>query len=80
MKRKKKIRIDYIGFYQDALEKNRVTLEFELRNLTHDTIYLSEILNLIAYKNGKQIKEEKINYGIGTPFVTPRLNKCPEEN
>jgi hypothetical protein len=35
---------------------------------------------LIAYKNGKQIKEEKINYGIGTPFVTPRLNKCPEEN
>ena len=65
----KKVRIDYIGLYQDALEKNRVTLEFELRNLTHDTIYLSEILNLIAYKNGKKIKKEKINNGIGTPFV-----------
>jgi hypothetical protein len=65
----KKVRIDYIGFYQDVLEKNRVTLDFELRNLTHDTIYLSEILNLIAYKNGKKIKKEKINNGIGTPFV-----------
>ena len=80
MKRKKKIRIDYLGFYQDVLEKNRVTLEFELRNLTHDTIYLSEIHNLIAYKNGKKIKKEKINNGIGTPFVWPRLNKCPEES
>jgi hypothetical protein len=34
----KKVRIDYIGFYQDVLEKNRVTLDFELRNVTNHTI------------------------------------------
>ena len=75
----KEILTNYIGFYVDKSNKNKVELEFEIRNLTNDTIYISEKhLSIKVYKNAKEIKEEIINYGIGTPFIRPRIAKCPE--
>ena len=75
----KEISTNYIGFYIDKSNKNKAELEFEIRNLTNDTIYISEEnLNIKVYKNTKEIKEEIIDYGIATPFVRPRIAKCPE--
>jgi len=73
------ISANYIGFYQDKLENKKVRLEFEIRNLTKDTIYVYEDnFKVQVYKNGRELIEQKTNYGIGTPFVRPRLNPCPE--
>ena len=78
-KAQKEISVNYIGFYIDKSNKNKVELEFEIRNLTNDTIYISEEnLNIKVYKNTKEIKEQIIDYGIGTPFIRPRITKCPE--
>jgi hypothetical protein len=75
----KEISTNYIGFYIDKSNKNKAELEFEIRNLTKDTIYVSEEnLNIKIYRNTKEIKEEIIDYGIATPFIRPRIAKCPE--
>ena len=73
------ISANYIGFYQEKLENKKVRLEFEIRNLTKDTVYIyNDNFKIEVYKNRKKLVEQKPNYGIGTPFVRPRINPCPE--
>lgn len=74
-----KFKLSYIGFFQDHLE-NWPKLQFEIINLTNDTLYISyDNIKFEVRKNSKKVEEEKPKLGIGTPFIRPKLAECPEK-
>lgn len=74
-----KFKLSYSGFFQDHLE-NWPKLQFELINLTNDTLYISyDNIKFEVRKNSKKVEEEKPKLGIGTPFIRPKLEECPEK-
>ena len=74
-----KFKISYSGFFQDHLE-NWPKLQFEVINLTNDTLYISyDNIEFEVRKNSKKVKEDKPKFGIGTPFIRPNLAECPEK-
>ena len=74
-----KFKISYSGFFQDHLE-NWPKLQFEIINLTNDTLYISyDNIEFIVRKNSKKVKEEKPKIGIGTHFIRPKLAECSEK-
>jgi hypothetical protein len=73
-------KITFTGFFQDRLEPNWVKMEFEIINKSSDTLYLSsERIKYKVSKNKKELKEEKIDYGMGQPFIRPREAQCLEK-
>lgn len=74
-----KFKLSYSGFFQDRLEK-WPKLEFEIVNLTNDTLYISyDNIKFEVRKNSKKVEEEKPKPSIGTPFIRPRVAECPEK-
>lgn len=77
----KKVEISYIGYFQDKLE-SWPKLEFEIRNLTGDTLYLSrENIKFVVTKDSKRVEQEQLKTTSDvsyTPFIRPRFEECPE--
>ena len=74
-----KFKLSYIGFFQDHLE-NWPRLQFEIINLTNDTLYIStENIKFEVIRNARKVLEEKIKLGSGQPFFRPKLLECSEK-
>lgn len=74
-----KFKLTYSGFFQDRLE-TWPKLEFEIINLTNDTLYISyDNIKFEVRKNSKKVDEEKLKPSFGSPFIRPRLAECPEK-
>jgi hypothetical protein len=72
------LKISYSGYFQDHLE-TYPKLQFEIINLTNDTLYFSnDNLKFEVIKNSEIVVEEKPHFGNGLPFLRPKFEKCPE--
>ncbi|WP_131701507.1 hypothetical protein [Flavobacterium sp. ABG] len=71
----------YLGYESKTYLNNFVLLQFEIENLTNDTIYLSEKnIDLKIFKNKKKINED--NLPTYLPFIRPikiKEFKCEEK-
>lgn len=71
----------YLGYESKTYLNNFVLLQFEIENVSNDTIYLSEKnIDLKIFKNKKNIKED--NLPIYLPFIRPtkiKQFKCEEK-
>lgn len=71
----------YLGYESKTYLNNFILLQFEIENLTNDTIYLSEKnIDLKIFKNKKNINED--NLPTYLPFIRPtkiKEFKCEEK-
>jgi|SRR6218665_2095273 len=76
------IKLTYLGYEINRYRFNYQNLNFEIRNNTKDTLYLSEMnISVKVIKGGKTLEEDN-SKSIGTPYVRPVINKgfvCKEE-
>lgn len=70
---KSAIEILYLEYSRDGSDKNRVSLNFEIRNTTQDTIFLSRDHIIMTVRKGRKHLAHEHFSGPGQPFVRPRI-------